>query len=203
MKPRIRSLLLTISCSFCGLVPFAAAQHTVQANQARSGSCASGDSSSSVAIHAAQHNTPYLNLCDGRTLARVGASALGAAQPLALASGDFDEDGVPDLVSGFSSGKSGLITVHRGNVNALWPYGAALRNGTPAAFLPNPRQFSLPEAPDFVAAAFSILSCRFVSPAWCRRSFWAVRSWAFRAAQPGQNNWRCCLRRPYSESWID
>ena len=155
MKPPARSLLLlTISWSFCGLVPLATAQHIVAPDRASSNACVSADSSSPVVVHAAQHSDPYLNLCDGHTLARVGASAIGfgSAQPLTLASGDFDEDGVPDLVSGFSSGKNGLITVHRGNVGALWPYGVALRNGTPAAFLPNPRQFPLLEAPDFVAA---------------------------------------------------
>ena len=89
-----------------------------------------------------------LSLCDGHTLATSGAAGHGT--PLALASGDFDGDGVPDLVSGFGVGKAGMLTVHRGNVNALWPYGNALRNGPPPAFLPNARTISLPEAPDFV-----------------------------------------------------
>jgi hypothetical protein len=71
---------------------------------------------------------PRLSFCDGHLLG--GATAAAAqGQPLALASGDFDQDGMPDLVSAFGSVKGGTITVHRGNVNALWPYGAALRNG--------------------------------------------------------------------------
>jgi hypothetical protein len=103
-----------------------------------------------VTVHAAQGGAPFLNLCDGHALG-ANTAQLGQAQPRALASGDFDEDGVPDLVSGFAAGKGGTITVHRGNVNALWPYGAALRNGPPTAFLPDARTFSLPEAPDFLA----------------------------------------------------
>jgi len=45
-----------------------------------------------------------------------------------------------------------LITVHRGNVDALWPYGKAPRNSEPPAFLPDARVFPLPEAPDFLGA---------------------------------------------------
>ena len=70
---------------------------------------------------------------------------------MALASADFDEDGVPDLVSGYAAGDgTGMVTVHRGNVNSLWPYGAAIVNGPPPEFLPNAKVFSLPEQPDFV-----------------------------------------------------
>src|SRR5580698_2544369 len=145
MKSRTRIVSLALAWSFCALAPLVAAQRVAATAQALRASCTSGDSSSPVAIHAAQQNTPYLNLCDGHALAaRFGApsTAPTTAQPLTLTSGDFDEDGVPDLASGFSTGNSGLITVYRGNVDALWPYGAALRNGPPPAFLPNPRQFS-------------------------------------------------------------
>ncbi len=43
------------------------------------------------------------------------------AQGLSLASADFDEDGVPDLVSGYAYDGRGIITVHRGNVDAIYP----------------------------------------------------------------------------------
>jgi hypothetical protein len=105
---------------------------------------------SAVTVHAAAQSSPYLNFCDGQALAG-GLSSGVSGTPLALASGDFDADGVPDLVSGFGSGNGGSITVHRGNVQALWPYGAALRNGPPPAFLPNARTFSVPEAPELIA----------------------------------------------------
>jgi hypothetical protein len=101
-------------------------------------------------VHAAQRGSPYLNLCDGRAVASALASGGGATHPVSVASADFDEDGVPDLVSGYATGGGGTITVQRGNGAALWPYGAALRNGPPPAFLPQARSFSLPESPDFL-----------------------------------------------------
>ena len=112
-------------------------------------SCPTSNAAVAASVHAAPQSMPYLNLCDGHMLGN-GASVASAAKPLSLASGDFDEDGTPDLVSGFASGKGGSITVHRGNVRALWAYGADLRNGPPPAFFPEARTFSLPEAPDFI-----------------------------------------------------
>src|SRR5712691_5342147 len=44
-----------------------------------------------------------------------------AAQPASLASADFDEDGVPDLASGYRTPRGGLVTMHRGNVDAIYP----------------------------------------------------------------------------------
>jgi hypothetical protein len=112
-------------------------------------SCAQTNLSSATRVHAPTHAGPYLNLCDGHAIE--GDLSLAASpRPLSLASGDFDEDGVPDLVSGFATGSGGSVTLHRGNVAALWPYGAAVRNGTPAPFFSNARTFSLAEAPDFL-----------------------------------------------------
>ncbi len=69
----------------------------------------------------------------------------GQARPLAIASADFDGDGVPDLVSGFGAGNGGSVTVHRGNVNALWPYGVANRsNPSFAIFFPTPGRSRCP-----------------------------------------------------------
>ncbi len=111
-----------------------------------------------IPLHAALRGAPYISLRDGQTVTTnyVGdSSAAGilrsnSAQPLALASGDFDSDGVPDLVSGFSTGNAGIITIHRGNIDALFPYGAALRNGEPPSFLPNAVAIKVPEPPDFI-----------------------------------------------------
>ena len=111
-----------------------------------------------VPLHAALRGAPYISLRDGQAVSTnfVGDSSAAnilrsnTAQPLALASGDFDSDGVPDLVSGFSSGNAGIISIHRGNVDALFPYGAALRNGEPPAFLPNALAIQVPEPPDFI-----------------------------------------------------
>ena len=118
-------------------------------------------SSQAPAIRAARRGTPYLFLGDGRTLSSnyAGSSGLtqalgsGQAHPLAMASADFDEDGMPDLASGYSAPDgTGVLTVHRGNVDALWPYGKALRHDEPPAFLKDARIFALPEAPDFLGA---------------------------------------------------
>src|SRR5579872_7171174 len=119
--------------------------------------CVSADSPSM--LRAAHRGAPYLNLRDGHAVPTeyrgedraAGALRAGQAQPLSLASADFDEDGVPDLVSGYAeSGGRGIATVHRGNIDALWPYGAAVRNGEPPPFHSDARVFVLPERPDFL-----------------------------------------------------
>jgi hypothetical protein len=94
----------------------------------------------------------------------VGGAGLGQvlkqklALPRALAAGDFDEDGVLDLVTGYIGPVGGLLTVQRGNPEALWP-GSSSGEGTralwpvePVPFLPHARVFDLPEAPDFLEA---------------------------------------------------
>src|SRR4029434_1936730 len=45
--------------------------------------------------------------------------------PLSLAKGDFDGDGVPDLAAGYVIGRGaqsrGLIVLHRGNLDTIYP----------------------------------------------------------------------------------
>src|SRR5436309_13722939 len=96
--------------------------------------------SEQIAVHAAGLGRPLINLGDGHDLmtAYSGmsdklqfvefnlAQAVSRAQPLALASEDFDEDGVPDLISAFAGSAgvppaSGFITLHRGNVDSIYP----------------------------------------------------------------------------------
>src|SRR5438128_3875110 len=93
-----------------------------------------------LAVHASGRGRPLINLGDGHDLitaysARSDklqfvesdlAQLVAHAQPLALASGDFDEDGVPDLLSSFTgsagvSPASGIITLYRGNVDSIYP----------------------------------------------------------------------------------
>jgi uncharacterized repeat protein (TIGR01451 family) len=149
MTPRVGKIWLTIALGLCGLSSLATAQRTGAGNWPVYEPCASANLSGAVAVRAPERaSNPFLSLCDGHPLSTL--SPAGQGQPVALASADFDGDGVPDLVSGFSTGKAGRVTIHRGNVNALWPYGAALRNGPPPAFLPNPRSLALPESPDFL-----------------------------------------------------
>jgi uncharacterized repeat protein (TIGR01451 family) len=105
---------------------------------------------SGVRIHAPSVTAKTLSLCDGHAL--TGEAAPTGGPSLTLAKGDFDEDGVDDLVSGYGSGERGSIVLRRGNIAALWPYGESLRNGPPAPFLPGARTFAVPETPDFLAA---------------------------------------------------
>ncbi|HXV77666.1 MAG TPA: hypothetical protein VD788_15235, partial [Candidatus Polarisedimenticolaceae bacterium] len=44
-----------------------------------------------------------------------------AAAPTALASADFDRDGIADLVCAYARGDEGALALHRGNVDALFP----------------------------------------------------------------------------------
>lgn len=80
------------------------------------------------------------------------------ASPLALAAADFDEDGMPDLVSGYAGGDGGIVTLHRGNVDALFPNApeAKRRRATgqfsDAPFLPTARTFAAPASPEFLEA---------------------------------------------------
>src|SRR5690348_3684400 len=69
--------------------------------------------SESATVHSARRGFPFLNLTDGHallttfegeaeTVALMAAQA-NALRPLALASADLDEDGVPDLICTFDS----------------------------------------------------------------------------------------------------
>jgi len=149
MRPRGREMFLMLALSLCTLRQAATAQRGAAASQQQQAPCASASLAGPVMVRAAHRGAPYINLCDGHAL-RARQAAQVEGQPLVLASADFDEEGVPDLVSGYAAGPGGMVTVHRGNVNALWPYGAAVRDGAPEAFLPDARTFDLPERPDFL-----------------------------------------------------
>jgi hypothetical protein len=76
----------------------------------------------------------------------------------ALASGDFDEDGVPDLVTGYATPQGGVVSVRRGNVDAIYSNSAEAKarrqrgEFTAAAFHSSARSFSVPKAVDFIGA---------------------------------------------------
>jgi CSLREA domain-containing protein len=119
-----------------------------------------------VAVQAAERGQPWMNLLDGRELLTSYTSADGwtqlmahrLAQPTALASADVDEDGMPDLLSGYAGPGGGLLTVHRGNEDFLFPNSAAARQRQAAGryvdapFLPEARVVELPVAPEFLGA---------------------------------------------------
>jgi uncharacterized repeat protein (TIGR01451 family) len=106
---------------------------------------------------------PKIWLQDNRPLAVVHTGAavqnpglMGAAQPLSLASGDIDGDGVADLLVGYSAPGGGVIAVHRGNLDAFAPQSDASlqaigRGEFPSPFLSDAQTFSIPVTPDFLA----------------------------------------------------
>jgi CSLREA domain-containing protein len=78
------------------------------------------------------------------------------AQPLALAAGDFDEDGVQDLVAAYGAGTAGSLAIYRGNLDAFAPQSKASFDGIakgqfPDPFLSTSVSVNLPVRPDFVA----------------------------------------------------
>ena len=85
--------------------------------------------------------------------------ASSLTRPITLASADFDEDGVPDLVCGYISSAGGFLTLHRGNVDAIYPNTAEARDRkaqstfTTIPFLPDARVFELLDVPELLFTA--------------------------------------------------
>ncbi len=84
------------------------------------------------------------------------AALQAGAKSVSLTSADFDADGAPDLVAGYSTAKGGVVTVTRGNPDAFAPrdpslYALALQGKVPPEFLNKAVAFSVPGSPDFLA----------------------------------------------------
>src|SRR5438552_3202621 len=120
---------------------------------------------SSVSVRAEGLGRPQINLQDGHDLLTTYAGAeikqvleAGSAQPLAVAAGDFDEDGVPDLVGGYDSPSGSFAVLHRGNVDSIYPntpeaeQRKARGEFTDAPFLSPAQVFELPQRQDFIGA---------------------------------------------------
>src|ERR1043165_3964664 len=116
-----------------------------------------------VTVQAAGRGRPFLNLKDGRDMSvtyrgdRAAATALqtGAAQPRALASADFDRNGTPDVVAGYSYNGGGIITLQHGNPDAFAPTDesvfARMQQGyNPDSLLPGADVYSVPAPVDFL-----------------------------------------------------
>ena len=83
------------------------------------------------------------------------AKLQSGAAPLAMASADFNRDGIADLVVGYASSTGGILAVHRGNLDAFAPQShaswlAIAHNQFPAPFLPQATVIDVPEAPQFI-----------------------------------------------------
>ncbi len=118
-----------------------------------------------VTVHAAGRGNPYISLRDGHDLRTefrewagthlVTGAGVPQAQAMALAAGDFDEDGTTDLVTGYADG---LLAWHRGNADTVYPHSPeAAQHKVPDAFTAEPFAATAfvtrgPVVPDFLAA---------------------------------------------------
>lgn len=117
-------------------------------------------------ILGARRGNPWINVLDGKEIITdySGADDLrgnfenNQSRSLSIAAADFDEDGMPDIVSGYSNETGGAAAFMRGNVDAVYPNApeALERKSrgefTDASFLGPARLFSLPVRADFLAA---------------------------------------------------
>src|SRR6266849_5625515 len=83
------------------------------------------------------------------------AKLQAGATSLAMASADFDSDGVADLVIGYSHSGGGILALHRGNLDAFAPQShaswlAIAHEQFPTPFLPQATVIDLPQAPQFI-----------------------------------------------------
>ena len=119
-----------------------------------------------VTVRTSGASTPTINLSNGRDVltsyqgpeeSRL-ALEQNLAKPLSLASADFDEDGVPDLVSGYYYDSRGIVSLFRGNVDTIHPNSPDSRQRqvtgsfTESPFLSPALLFDSPAPPDFIGA---------------------------------------------------
>jgi hypothetical protein len=138
---------------------------TEASNSARPNSPPALPLQESVTVHAAQRGRPWINLQDGHEPQAVyqgkasgmlsAAGADSTVRPRSLASVDFDGDGFPDLLVGYSSNGAGALSLYRANPEAFAPSTieasqAIAALNYPAPFLASTSVLETPVAPDFV-----------------------------------------------------
>lgn len=105
-----------------------------------------------------------------RSRAGEEADLPAGAAPVSLARGDYDEDGIPDLLVGYATGRAGAVLLQPGNPDSIFPnslraqqrrreaqanaadHPTAPGGPQPSPFLREGRLFSVDQAPDFLGA---------------------------------------------------
>src|SRR6266404_1088319 len=110
-----------------------------------------------VPVHLTPQGKQLLNLQQPRQLNAeyrgdpnlVEALRSGAAHSMMLATADLNLDSAPDLITGYSFGQRGVVTVQRGNVDAFAPkkqeiFDNAAKGILPPSFVSTSDVFDLP-----------------------------------------------------------
>jgi CSLREA domain-containing protein len=153
-------LLLGLSCLPICIKALQSSAVFSQLNKAKAGT------GGRITVRPANRGNPAVNLQDGVELPPADSVAVeihqafkeGLAQPCALDSADFDEDGMPDLILGYSRPGGGLLSLYRGNLGSVYTNHAqaqqqkAINGQEVSAFLSPPRLIELAHTPDFLAA---------------------------------------------------
>ncbi|HNC44997.1 MAG TPA: VCBS repeat-containing protein, partial [Acidobacteriota bacterium] len=104
-----------------------------------------------IPIEGTGHSHPYLNLSQGIETSRGGPAELvrpaGRETPLALASADLNEDGIPDLVTAWSTETGGVIKIHLGNPEGFGGGLTEAEAGQSDSFFPGRLAANVPEVP--------------------------------------------------------
>ena len=167
MRKKI-NLLALISGLCLSLLGYVTIQRSARASFDKPSNSMSEHNSANkqITIHAAKRGSPNINLGDGQSLRSIyeGAPELAQilasndARALSMTTADFDEDGMPDLVCGYGNTNGGIITLQRGNVDAVYPnepeakQRVAQGTATDQPFLLQTKTFVSPGSPSFLGA---------------------------------------------------
>ncbi|MBK8312701.1 MAG: right-handed parallel beta-helix repeat-containing protein [Acidobacteria bacterium] len=134
----------------------------IRINAVSAGQASRQQVSAEVTLKSSGKGNPWINFKDGRDL-RSSVEGAGSeqmlmsdAKALALASGDIDGDGVADIASSYQIPGGGLLMLHRGNADAIYPNAPAAQmrkaqgTFTDAPFLSPARVMAVPLSPDFL-----------------------------------------------------
>jgi uncharacterized repeat protein (TIGR01451 family) len=122
--------------------------------------------SKDISVQLETANNPHVNLNVGRALLTdyVGSTAATEAlrenqvEALALASEDFDEDGIKDIIAAYASATGGMVTLQRGNSDAIYPNTPEAQQRkvegvfTDVPFFAEAQVIELSQRPDFISA---------------------------------------------------